>query len=445
MEGGRLLEVRVDEKTLAGNVPSSGIPTGGVSTGAVPSSGIPPGGVSTGGVFTGGVPTAYALGDLVAFALDGNNRVTAMERLGGPAEGAWDEQGDALRWRRPGEGATRMAFLHLRGRIVEEIRSYFADEGFLELETPALVPAPTPEPQFAPIAAGESYLITSPEFQLKRMLVGGFEKIYRLGPVFRGGETGERHNPEFTMLEWYRAHTELEAMAADLEALLGRLAPLAQPSATAETHGAAEPATALHGEGIPGNAALAPLLAKGPFARATVASLFREYLGMDMAGVITPEGLKAAAQAAGLPEAKGLPDDFERAFFTLWDRIEQRLGPAPLLVESWPAPLASLARLKPGDPTLAERMELYAGGVELANGFAELTDPAEQRRRFEADLAARKAQGLPRLPLDERFLASLGQGMPPSSGMALGVERLVMLIGGASHIRQVLPFAADEL
>jgi lysyl-tRNA synthetase class 2 len=346
----------------------------------------------------------------------------------------------------------------LRGRILQEIRGYFDSEGFLEVETPALVPAPTPEPQIAPLSviavsgvkavtgvsavagAGGGYLITSPEFQLKRLLVGGFEKIYRLGPVFRGGEAGERHNPEFTMLEWYRSQTDLEAMAQDLEALLSRLAPLSRPEDPAR------PMDSGAGQGpeLPGNPALAPALER-PFKRSTVGALFKHHLGMDLSGITTAPALREAALTAKVPGAGQLPDDFERAFFTLWDRIEPNLGPEPLLVGDWPAPLASLARLKPGDPTLAERMELYAGGYELANGFAELTDAAEQRRRFEADLAARKALGLPGLPLDERFLEALASGMPPASGMALGVERLVMLIGGAKHIRQVMPFTADEL
>ena len=141
---------------------------------------------------------------------------------------------------------------------------------------------------------------------------------------------------------------------------------------------------------------------------------------------------------------EALPEDFTGAFSALWIRIEDAFDEAPRFITEWPAPTASLARLVPGDPTVAERVELYAGGLELANGFAELTDPAEQRRRFEADLAQRAARGLPPVPLDEALLASLAEGMPPAAGMALGVERLVMLLAGAAHIRDVLPFAWDE-
>ena len=375
-----------------------------------------------------------ALGDLVEFTLGAEGAPATLTRLGGTIGAAWDERGDGLRWRRGGE--RRMEALRLRSRVLREIRAYFDGQGFLEVDTPALVRAPTPEPQFSPIPAGEGYLITSPEFQLKRLLVGGFEKIYRVGPVFRGGEAGRFHNPEFTMLEWYRAYEELEAMASDLEALLGCLAPLA-----AQEPAAQEPT----GQGGAAPAALVASWRRRPYRRASVAELFREILHLEISGVTTGEALRRAAVGAGIEGAERLPGDFEEGFFILWERLEPHLGPEPLLVVDWPAPLASLARLREGDPTLADRMELYAGGLELANGFAELTDPVEQRRRFEVNLAGRKARGLPPLPLDEAFLAALGQGMPPAAGMALGVDRLVMLLAGADDIRQVLPFSADEL
>jgi lysyl-tRNA synthetase class 2 len=155
--------------------------------------------------------------------------------------------------------------------------------------------------------------------------------------------------------------------------------------------------------------------------------------------------LGRAARDAGVPDVEPPPHDFEQAFFALWNRFEHRLGrEAPLLVTEWPAPLASLARLKPGDPRVAERMEWIVGGIELANGFAELTDAAEQRRRFEQDRAVRRARSLPEVPPDERFLAALEEGMPPAAGMALGIDRLVMLLAGAASLAEVLPFTWDE-
>ena len=366
------------------------------------------------------------------------------------------DQGDGLRWKAPAEGEdgeegapSRMDLLRLRGRIVAEVRAWFREADFLEVETPALVRAPSPETVFEPITArmgrDGGYLATSPEFQLKRMLVGGFERIFRLGPAFRGGEEGRHHNPEFTLLEWYRTHAGLPELAADLEALLSRLAPLAEIACDLwPTDGAATQSTAARLRET------ARALGSLPYRQATVAGLLREHLGMETVdlngrGIVTAPALRSAALAAGTPDAASLPDDFTAAFSTLWIRAEAGFSPAPLLVIDWPAPTASLARLKPGNPTVAERMELYVGGLELANGFAELTDAAEQRRRFQADLAARAAQGLPPVPLDEAFLAALEEGMPPAAGMALGIDRLVMLLSGATHIRDVLPFAWNEV
>ncbi len=397
----------------------------------------------------------HPMGSLVACTLGEEGEVVALEPLGGPRPGGGDESGDALRGRLPGAPVSRMTYLKLRHAVLRTIRSYFEEQGFLEVDTPVLVRAPSPEPQFSPVEAEGGFLIASPEFQMKRMLVGGFEKIFRIGAVFRAGESGAHHNPEFTLLEWYRAYRGLDAMGEDLEALLGLLAPLSVPAAdTAVPAVDAAVSTANAAAPLPGNphsartfaarTFAARSLGARPFPRISIAELFQRHLGMTVAGVTTAPDLRAAALAAKVAGAEKLPGDFEQAFSVLWERVEPLLGREPLLVVDWPAPLASLARLNPADPNVAERMELYAGGLELANGFAELTDPAEQRRRFERQLNARKRQGLPPVPLDEKFLAALAQGMPPASGMALGVDRLVMLLGGAADIRQVLPFSAEE-
>jgi lysyl-tRNA synthetase class 2 len=335
-----------------------------------------------------------------------------------------------------------MGRLRLRHRVARVIRDWFDREEFIEVETPALVPAPSPEPQFAPFPAGGGaggFLIASPEFQMKRILVGGFERIFRLGPVFRSGESGRLHNPEFTLLEWYRVGADLEAMARDLEALIAAALPLAE--ALDEEGWLAVPPDPFHAAEL----GVARVDCRAPFARRTVAALFHEHLGMTIEDALDAPALRRAARQAGVPGAEALSDDFEQAFFALWNRFEHRLGrEAPLLVTEWPAPLASLARLKPGDPRVAERMELLVGGIELANGFAELTDAVEQRRRFEQDRALRRARGLPQVPLDERFLAALEEGMPPAAGMALGFDRLVMLLAGATSIAEVLPFTWAE-
>jgi lysyl-tRNA synthetase class 2 len=402
-----------------------------------------------------GCARGIAPGDLVAFALqpaalqpaataEGPSRVAWIERIGGPQAGRPWRTGDALRWRKPGRAPSRMALLRLRHGVLRELRGFFDGQGFVEVETPAWVRAPSPEPQFAPVSAGEGYLITSPEFQLKRLLVGGLERVYRIGPAFRGGERGGQHNPEFTLLEWYRVDAGTDELAADLHALLCRLAPLAE--AFAAQSGASGPGGS--GTGISSHTApprLRPDWVIAPLRRETVAGLFRRHLGMDLTGVTTAEALLRAARAAGRPEAGELPPTFDQAFSRLWVELEPHFPLEPFLVADWPAPLARLARRNPRDPRLAERLELYAGRMELANGFAELTDPVQQRERFLAQLDQRRKQGLPPLPLDEAFLEALADGMPPAAGMALGVDRLVMLVAGAADIRDVLSFAAEEV
>jgi len=376
----------------------------------------------------------------------------------GPGNGAGEgSHGDARRWSRPvgadGSGPSRMELLGLRHRLLRAVRGWFDAQGFLEADTPSLLRAPSPEAVFAPFAAGDGWLGTSPEFQLKRMLVGGFERVYRLGPAFRAGEAGVHHNPEFTLLEWYRVfpgteseagaadHSPMDALAAGLEGLLEKVAHIAEGAA-----GLWPPGPEREGLLTTGRS-----LRARPWRRATVGELFAEHLNMDIAGVTEARALADAAQRAGVTWVGGgegadatSDTDFTAVFSALWIDIERKLPPGPLLVTDWPAPTASLARLKSGDPTLAERMELYCGGLELANGFFELTGPAEQRRRFEADLAQRRAKGLPAVPLDEAFLAALEEGMPPAVGMALGFDRLAMLLSGAPHIRDVMPFAWEE-
>ena len=241
---------------------------------------------------------------------------------------------------------------------------------------------------------------------MKRLLAGGLGSIYQLGRVFRAGEVGARHEPEFTMLEWYRAFAGATDVMADTERLVASVA-------RAVTGG-----TVLPGLGGTGAIDVAP-----PWERLTIRDAFARYASLD---------------------ADALDD--ERFFLTLTESIEPKLGvERPIFLTEWPARMASLARLCPHDPTVAERFEAFVGGVELCNGFGELTDPAEQRERLLRDQATRSAMGKEVYPVDERFLSALAEGMPPSGGNALGVDRLVMLVTGATEIRDVLAFAQDEL
>ncbi|MDH4246825.1 MAG: EF-P lysine aminoacylase EpmA [Deltaproteobacteria bacterium] len=392
--------------------------------------------------WAGELPETLAEGSLVAFELTPSGDMKHFRILTAAPPRPLETLDDALRWQSasPGEALPRMSFLRLRHAVTRALRDYFDSQGFLEVDTPALVRAPSPEAVFEPISVGrEAYLITSPEFQLKRMLVGGFERIYRLGAAFRGGEIGPLHNPEFTLLEWYHCLAGTEALAEDLARLLQALAPLAEQAADlwhAQSGARGEVSLRLRRLGEACHRPAIPVV--------TVRNLCADTLGVDLRGITQAKDLRRALLAAGYAGEAREDWDFTALFSALWLRVEQRMPPEPLLISEWPAPLASLARLKPDDPSVAERIELYAGGLELANGFAELTDPFEQRRRFHADLEQRRSSGLPSVPLDECFLSALEEGMPPAAGMALGVDRLVMLLTGAPQLRHVLPFAWDE-
>lgn len=299
----------------------------------------------------------------------------------------------------------RREALVLRAAVIRNVRAYFDGEGFVEVDTPVLVRAPGLEPHLDafPVTGG-FYLNTSPEYQMKRMLAGGFRRIYQIGHAFRRGEAGRTHNPEFTMLEWYRTDATTADIMRDCEALLG------------------------------GDA---------PYERLTMRDAWEKHAG-GACGVTVP-ALREKCEALGIRYDQG--DAWDDLFFRVFvERIEPRIGrDRPTFLTDYPASMAALARLNPADPTTADRFELYAGGVELVNAFGELTDAAEQRQRFESDIATRRARGLAVTPIDEKFLAALEAGLPACAGAAMGIERLLMLKLGKTDIREVMAFTFDEL
>jgi lysyl-tRNA synthetase class 2 len=316
----------------------------------------------------------------------------------------------------------RIAGKKLRERSIlnRTIRAFFDAREFIEIEAPILVPSPGLELHLDAFAVENRYLITSPEYQMKRLLAGGMQRIYSLGKVFRRKEAGAQHNPEFTMLEWYRAGAGWVEIADDTEALVWQCARQFRVTEV-------------------GRCALEP-----PWPRLTVGEACERWGRVRVYGDEDVTTLRERVAAAGwrVP-ADG---DWSDVFFGFFlDAVEPHLGrDEPTLVHDWPAPLCALARAKPDDARVVERFEVYAAGLELCNAFGELTDAVEQRRRLESDLAARKQRGLAEYPVDEKFLAALAD-MPPAAGIALGVDRLAMLLLGASDIRDVLPFADDEL
>jgi lysyl-tRNA synthetase class 2 len=334
-------------------------------------------------------------------------------------------------WWHPDIHADRRPFLLLRGRVKAAIRNWFEDQGFVEVEPGCLQVSPGNEAHLhafrteliAPDLSPRSlFLHTSPEFACKKLLAAGERRLFAFSPVFRNRERGALHAPEFTMLEWYRAEASYTALMDDCAALL-KLA-----SETADKR-------FVSWRGVTCNPRAAP-------ERVTVAEAFARYAGIDLMATIGAGGndrdaLAAAADAAGIPARA---DDTWADIFAklLTALIEPRLGDGrPTLLTDYPGSEAALARPRADDPRLAERFELYCCGVELANGFGELTDPVLQRQRLEAEMERKAARYGERYPIDADFIAALAH-MPSAAGCAMGFDRLVMLASGATHIDQVL-------
>lgn len=292
--------------------------------------------------------------------------------------------------------------LAIRGQVLRACREFFWQAGFLEVETPARIPCPAPELHIHAPASGTAWLRASPELHMKRLLADGHERIFQMGPCFREGERGRLHNPEFTLLEWYRLHADYTDILRDCRELLLFVA--RRMTGTDSIRYAGQ------------------TLRIGALWRVlTVREAFVAHAGWD-------------------PTASYDPDRFD---IDLVGKVEPVLPvDRPCILTDYPAPAAALARLKPGDPTVAERWELYLGGMEIANAYSELTDAAAQRARFDACNAERVRNGQCAYPLDEPFLQALARGLPPCGGIALGLDRLAMLFSDACSIDAVRPFCA---
>jgi lysyl-tRNA synthetase class 2 len=294
---------------------------------------------------------------------------------------------------------SRRAALETRSRVLAALREFFVRRDFIEVETPVRMKAPALELHIDAEPSGDRWLRTSPELHMKRLLATGFEKIFQMGPCFRRGERGDRHHPEYTMLEWYRANAGYGEILADTKALIAHVA----TAVLGRTH------IVYQGRAI-------ELMPR--WERITVSDAFVQFAGWDP--------VKAF--------------DAERFDLDLVDKVEPRLPrDVPVILTDYPAEAAALARRKAFHPRVAERWELYVGGLELANAYSELTDAAEQRARFEACAEARRNLGRPVYPMDEEFLAAL-PSLPPCGGIALGVDRLVMLFADAATLDEVMAF-----
>ncbi len=353
-------------------------------------------------------------GAWVELVLDASGSRVTEARVVQPARAAFPRAGgDWLAFHR--DGRRRLRWLTQRAAMMRALRDHLAVEGLLEVETPLAVPSPGLDVHLSAFEVagmpGPRWLITSPEYQMKRLLAAGLPGLYEIVRCFRKDERGQRHEPEFTMLEWYRAFADAGALMADTERIVAVLAMAAHGRTTITVDALGARSEALD---------LTP-----PWERITVDA--------------------ALARHAGLRLDDVLPD--EERFFRVWSHdVEPALGFArPVFVTDWPASMASLARLHPDRPHLADRFEAYACGIELCNGFGELTDPVEQRARLVRDQEERRALGLPVYPIDERFLGALEEGLPPCAGNALGLDRVLALLLGAPTIADVMAFGSERL
>jgi len=315
--------------------------------------------------------------------------------------------------------------LKLRARLLSSIRAFFSERGVLEVDTPMLSSAATPDPALSSMSTrytgplfphgGTLYLHTSPEFPMKRLLAAGSGSIYQICKVFRDGETGRLHNPEFTMIEWYRLDFDHHQLMREAEALVTQM--------------------------------LAPHRRLLATERLTYRQAFAQHVGLDP-HTVSAQDCATAATRHGIAVPQDLLVQLDLAAWRdllLTHVVEPRLGQDRLtFLYDYPAVQASLARILPGDPPVAARFELYLDGIELANGFYELADADEQHARFERQLQARDEGGLAPVPIDERLLAALRQGLPDCAGVALGFDRLVMLAIGAESIQAAMAFPLDR-
>jgi lysyl-tRNA synthetase class 2 len=317
--------------------------------------------------------------------------------------------------------------LKLRAILLDRIRAYFSAQGVLEVDTPVLSAAAATDPAINSFTtayhgtipgAGRGsetrlYLHTSPEFPMKRLLAAGSGSIYQVCKVFRDGESGGRHNPEFTLLEWYRTGFDHVGLMDDVEQLLRTVLDGVMPVESVDHW--------------------------------TYRDLFLEITGMDpFAATVTD--MQAVLQRHGLHDPVGLAADERDAWLDLLMThvIEPRLEPGLVFIRDYPASQAALARLRPGQPAVAARFEVYLGGIELANGYHELTDAAEQQQRFEKDNARRVALGIEAVAMDGNLLAAMQNGLPDCAGVALGVDRLLMVATQAESINATLAFSLSN-
>lgn len=368
-------------------------------------------------------------GDLIEATINPHHEILEIKQIGGATAGRWNPLSDGLRWRRPMDRTPRMLRLQQRQEILRAIREDLYSQHFLEVETPLLVKGTCPDTHIESIKAENGYLVTSTEYQIKRLMVGGFEKVFTLAKNFRAGDQGQYHSMEFTMLEWARG---LGSMADIEEDAIRFIRDAFQ---------------ALY----PGQTSVAYLensidVMTKPWERLTVREAFQNYLGLKNLEDFSLNSLSRACQEAKVELPSHFKEDKHLVLSYLLDLIQSYLGKStPTFLQEWPAFMTSSAQISSKDPYVAERSELYIGGIEIADGFPFLRDAELQKSFFARELRRRKEEGKHEVALDGLYLEGMEQGLPPGAGMALGIDRLVMVLTGASRLSDVQAFSWEEI
>jgi len=316
-----------------------------------------------------------------------------------------------------------MKILKIREQIIDAIRQFFKSQGFIEVETPLLVPYPDPSPfnevfEVSPVLGKRAFLTPSPEFFMKKLLASGSGNIFQICKAFRDSpELSPLHNPEFTILEWYRVNADYKDIMTDCENLLNFISQ-----------------TAL----------ISPISLTPPWLRLSIKESFQKYAGVDLDEFLDLKKAQEICREKGYQVSKN--STWEQLYHQIFlNEVEPKLSKdSPVILYDYPAPLAALARLKPTDPRYAERFEFYLAGLEIGNGYSELTDGKEQEKRLKQDVEARKSLGMRLFDYDKDFIAAV-KNLPPCGGIAVGVDRLIMALTGAKTIDEVLPFPAKKI
>lgn len=348
--------------------------------------------------------------------------------IGRPQENVWTpEENDALRWRHPlPSGSSRMHVLRQRHNIRQAVRRYFDTEGFIEIDAPLLVQGTTPDVAVESFALEDRYLVTSTEYQMKRLAIGGFEKIYSLTQNFRPGDNSTYRNPEFTMLEWGRVGESMREIEKDAEGLV---------MAAMQALGLSD-TLSFQGQSVS---------MRGPWQRMSVAEAIYQTTGV-MIDNFDAESCAKALRADGVDVRADWMEDNDFLFTLLMDHIQPQLGKEfPVFVTEWPLYQTTSSARNEDDPKCAARSELFIAGIELSDGFAGLADPVLQEQSFDYMAARRAAGGQKDVAIDRRYLDAMRLGAPYGAGMAMGFDRLVMLLTDQPHIRNVLAFNWDEV